>query len=54
MLLSPTQDLRKRKSDAQEESGMAVELEEEEKEEEEVEEGHRRQRKALPRRVAAK
>ncbi|XP_072235229.1 small subunit processome component 20 homolog [Leuresthes tenuis] len=52
LLVAPTQDLRKRRDSAGEESGMAVEAEEEEEEEEE--EGSKRQRKALPRRAAAK
>lgn len=53
--MAPTQDLRKRNDAALEESRMAVVEEEEgeEKEEEEQEAG-RQQRKALPRRVAAK
>jgi len=53
--VAPTQDLRKRRDTAGEESGMAVEVEEEEEEEqEEQEEASKRQRKALPRRAAAK
>ncbi|XP_045928602.1 small subunit processome component 20 homolog, partial [Micropterus dolomieu] len=56
LLVAPTQDLRKRTDAALEESGMAVQEEEEEGEgeEQEVEEGGKQQRKALPRRAAAK
>ncbi|XP_071756588.2 small subunit processome component 20 homolog isoform X1 [Centroberyx gerrardi] len=55
LLVAPTQDLRKRESAALEESGMAGEEEDEkEEEEEEAEEGGRPQRKALPKRAAAK
>ncbi|XP_047431848.1 small subunit processome component 20 homolog isoform X2 [Mugil cephalus] len=55
LLVAPTQDLRKRSEAALEEMGMTVEVEEEEEEEEqEPEEGNKQQRKALPRRVAAK
>lgn len=55
LLVAPTQDLRKRNDAALEESGMAVEEEgEREEEEQEAEEGGRQQRKALPKRAAAK
>lgn len=52
--VAPTQDLRKRNDAALEESQMAVVEEEEEEKEEEEQEAGRQQRKALPRRVAAK
>lgn len=56
LLVAPTQNLRKRKDAALEESGMAVEEEEEREEEEQEaeEEGRKEERKALPRRAAAK
>lgn len=55
LLVAPTQSLRKRDDAALEESGMAVEEEEGgEEEEQEAEELGRQQRKALPRRAAAK
>ncbi|XP_041833171.1 small subunit processome component 20 homolog [Melanotaenia boesemani] len=53
LLVAPTQDLRKKNDAVQDESGMAVEVEDEE-EENEAEEGSTQQRKALPRRAAAK
>ncbi|KAM3588219.1 uncharacterized protein V6R79_024222 [Siganus canaliculatus] len=59
LLVAPTQDLRKKKDTATDESEMAAAEEEEEKEQEEEEEameeeGGRQERKALPRRAAAK
>ncbi|XP_040885804.1 small subunit processome component 20 homolog [Toxotes jaculatrix] len=57
LLVAPTQDLRKKNSNAvQEDSGMPVEEEEEERDEEEQdeEEKGRQQKKALPRRATAK
>lgn len=54
LLVAPTQDLRKVKDAALEESGMTVDEEEREEEEQEAEEGGRQQRKAPPKRAAAK
>ncbi|KAM6895649.1 small subunit processome component 20 homolog [Xenentodon cancila] len=56
LLVAPTQDLRKRNRAVQEESEKAVKLEDEEEVEDvqDVEEDSRQQRKALPRRAAAK